>query len=68
MTRSSFESWVQEQERLHLNLKKIASFEEKTKPEQELMSVVVIDAHCLVKSDYPRLKPLANILGEIPAL
>lgn len=68
LTQASYAEWVKEQERALLNLQKISSFEEKTRPKEELMTTVVLDAHCLTLKDYPRLKTLENIIGDIPAI
>lgn len=65
VTKASYERWVQEQEKARRDFERLATFEEKTKPAEELMTAVVVGAHTLVKNEYPNLEVLENLFGPI---
>jgi transcriptional regulator with XRE-family HTH domain len=68
ITRESFAAWSNEFEATLKSLVKISIFEEKTKAPEELMTAVVLKAECLADHQYPRLKVISNLLGDIPAI
>lgn len=69
ITRASYEKWQTERERANQDLTRLASFEEKTKSSDELMTMVLLDAHTLLKSEDPLLKIVEGAgLGPIPNL
>ena len=68
MTKATYDLWAQEQDRAFQELMKRASFEEKTKDADELMTAVIMNAHALVENDYAGLKPLDTAVGTIENL
>lgn len=65
ISRASYNAWIEEQEKAMRNLEKLASFEEKTKQESELMTAVIIQANTIVKNDYKGLEMLEKTMGEV---
>ncbi|MBC7464598.1 MAG: helix-turn-helix transcriptional regulator [Bdellovibrio sp.] len=65
VTKASYEAWVQQQESSNLAFEKLCKFEEKTKPTEELVTVVIMQAHAPVENDYSGLKQLENSLATI---
>lgn len=63
--KATYDAWIEEQQKSLLAFEKLCQFEEKTKPEESLMTVVVMRAHTIVKNDYPGLNTLKNALGNI---
>jgi transcriptional regulator with XRE-family HTH domain len=66
ITPASYTAWAQEREKSYLALRKLAVFEEKSKPASELKVMVFIDAHSLVDPNYAGLQILENTFGNIP--
>ncbi len=65
ISRASYKAWIEEQEKAMRNLEKLASFEEKTKDEGELMTAVIIQANTIVENDYKGLELLEKTMGEV---
>lgn len=65
VTKASYERWVQEQEHAQREFERLATFEEKTKPADELMTAVIVGARTLVKNGYEGLKTIDNLFGPI---
>ena len=65
ITPANYLEWVARQEKAMRELDSLASFDEKSNPEAELQTLVLLRAHVLSKSDNPRLKTLEQVLGEI---
>jgi hypothetical protein len=65
ITRATFDRYVAEMERVRKEFDRQAEFEEKTKSEEELMTMVVLGGHTILKNESPYLKILENMFGEI---
>lgn len=65
VSRESYEKWCKDQESLMRDFEKLASFEEKSKPESELMTAVIGKTHALVALNDPRLHLIWNTFGDI---
>jgi transcriptional regulator with XRE-family HTH domain len=68
VTRPTFDRYVAETERARLDFDRQADFEEKTKPPEELMTMVVLGGHTILKNESPHLQILENMFGEIKNL
>ena len=68
VTRASFDRYVAETERARKDFDRQAEFEEKTKPAEELMTMVVLGGHTILRNDNPQLAILENMFGEIKNL
>lgn len=68
ISRASYLIWIEEQEKAMRQLEKLASFEEKTKDESELMTAVIIQANTIVRNDYKGLELLGGTLGTVTNL
>lgn len=68
ISRESFEAWTREQEASLRNLERLSAFEEKTRPESELMTAVVLEAHAFVATDNHDLKLIEDTMGTIANL
>ncbi|MBX2994976.1 MAG: helix-turn-helix transcriptional regulator [Bdellovibrionaceae bacterium] len=65
VSRATFEAWTREQEASFRNLEKMGAFEEKSKPESELMTAVVLNAHAHVQNDSRDLALIEETMGSI---
>lgn len=65
ITPATYDTLLAELQKSIQNLAKVAEYEEKTKPESELKSIVMVFGSSMVKNDYPGLKTVDNAAGEI---
>lgn len=68
VSQSTYEAWVEQQEKMLQDLRRLSEFEEKSKDPSELRSQVILLGHAYVDKDYPALKSLENVFGDIPNL
>ncbi|AFY01419.1 helix-turn-helix domain-containing protein [Bdellovibrio bacteriovorus] len=65
ISKASYQAWVEEQNKSLRSFEKLATYEEKTKAPEELMSAVIVSAHTILKHDYEGLKKFSSTFGEI---
>lgn len=65
MSKSSYERFVEEQERLFSHYQQISDLEEKIKKSNELMTAVIMSGHTLANNDDEGLPSLERVFGEI---
>jgi len=65
VSRETYTNWVTEREKHFSDFQRMAAFEEKTRPENELMTAVTIEAFALVPNNHPEIEALDEILGKI---
>lgn len=65
VNKSTYLAWFEEQTKARIAFEKLCSFEEKTKDEKDLMTMVLMSANTIVKNDYEGLSILENSLGKI---
>ncbi len=65
VTRSSFDRYISDMERARIEFDRRADFEKKTKPIEELMTMVIVTGHTILANDSSHLEILENMLGEI---
>lgn len=68
ITRETYKNWTSEKQKLRHHFSKIAEFEEKTKPDSELMTIVEVEGWTLIANDHPHLNILEESFGSIQNL
>lgn len=65
VTEESYQAFITENLKSFESFIKLASYEEKSKPKEQLKTAVVLQAFTIVESDYKGLEMLEKALGEI---
>lgn len=65
VSKSTYDAWLEEQEKSFQKLQSLSSYEEKSKDPTELQSAVVVRATAYVKNDHSGYKKLENAAGDI---
>lgn len=68
LTRESYDKWTKQHENALSQLAAISDIEEKAYDEKDLLSTVIINAHCSVPNDYKGFKTIDEAFGKIENL